>query len=94
MPCSLPRSSKNAGFSGILASFTPQENNGKARMKISKGNMYSNKATVVYTLQTGMAREPFIINTTQFTLTLPKVKITLANFHPYLAVSSCSVNGV
>ena len=64
MLCSLPWSSKNDGFSGILASFSPQEKNGKPRMKISKGNIYSSKATVVYTLQIGMAREPFMVYTT------------------------------
>ena len=63
-------------------------------MKISKGDLHSGKAKVVYTLQINTAREPFIVYTTQFTLTLPKVKISLADFHPYLALSSCSVNGV
>ena len=63
-------------------------------MKISKGNLHSGKATVVYTLQIDTARELLMVYSTQFTVTLPKVKITLADFHPYLAVSSCSVNGV
>ena len=34
------------------------------------------------------------VYTTQFTLALPEVKITLAGFHPCLAVFFCSVNGV
>ena len=63
-------------------------------MKISKGNLHSGKATVVYTLEIDTAREPLTVYTTQFTVTLPQVKITLADFHPYFAVSSCSVNGV
>ena len=64
IPCSLKGSSENAGFSRILASFSLQDKNGKAWMKISKGNMYSSKATVVYTLQIGMARELFMVYTT------------------------------
>ena len=63
-------------------------------MKVSKGNLHSGKATVVYTLQIDTAREPSMIYSTQFTVTLPKVKITLADFYPYLAVSFCSVNAV
>ena len=47
------------------ATFTPQEKNGRARMTISKGNMHSSKATIVYTLQIGMAR-PIIILTLLF----------------------------
>ena len=68
--------------------------NGKARMKTSKGSIHSRKARVVYTSQTGTARQPLMVYTTQFTLTLPKVKITLADFHPCLAVLPCSVNRV
>ena len=63
-------------------------------MNISKGSIHYGKARVVYTLQTGTARQPLLVYTTQVTLTLPKVKITLADFHPCLAVLSCSVNGV
>ena len=64
-------------------------------MKISKGSIHSGKARVVYTLQIGTARQPLMVYTTQFTLTLPKVKITLADFVPCLTVLFCStVNGV
>jgi len=59
-------------------------------VKISKGNLHSGKATVVYTLQFDTAREPGL----HYVITLPKIKITLADFHPHLAVSSLSVNGV
>ena len=60
----------------------------------SRGSIHSGKARVLYTLQIGTARQPLMVYSTQFTVTLPKVKITLADFHPCLAVLSCSVNGV
>ena len=57
-------------------------------MNISKGSIHSGKARVVYTLQIGTPRQPLMVYTTQVTLTLPKVKITVADFHPCLVVLS------
>ena len=59
-----------------------------------KGSIHSGKARVVCTWQIGTAGQRLWWDgTEQFTLTLRKVKITLADWQPWLAVLSCSVNG-
>ena len=42
----------------------------------------------------GKARQAYTVHTTQFILALLKLKITLANIYPCLAIFFCSVNGV